>query len=296
MSIAVPAASKSPSQLFPWLVTYLPHITQSWGQNGETGVDLGTPYGTPITSLTYGSIENFGFYGGGGVVSVHSKIDGKDTTVYYQHLDVINSALSVGQAIIPGDLLGWSGGQLSGGYHPVTCCSSGPHTEVGRDVDYGGIWGKQYQQNSNPVPWLQRLVNGDVSAQGVYSPGSPTDAAGNQLQNMFSPFVPQIGSGAITGQDDWPDFCINLESAEIVVNPFEGQNLDFNPVDGAPGLGILGNVLWIDAKGIFIRAAIILLGFMIAARVILSIIPVQQIIENAEQGVEKAGAAGAMLV
>ena len=105
-------------------------VTQAHGVNGETGVDIGTPFHTPLTALASGQVvsASYGPWGGDIFVAVQQ---GAQTLYYnYHHLDQI--MVSVGQQIGAGTLLGLSGGQLSGGSHPATSqWSSGPHTEFG---------------------------------------------------------------------------------------------------------------------------------------------------------------------
>lgn len=155
---SAPIYSSNAARLWPWLITGLQDVTQTWGQNGETGVDLGLELDTPITSLTAGRVSGAGYYGGGGVVSVHSVVMGRVRSVYYQHLDLISPGIGVGSLVVPGQLIGWSGGQLSGGHHPSTPrFSSGPHLEVGLDAPYGGMWAP-VGPNVDPLPWLLSLA------------------------------------------------------------------------------------------------------------------------------------------
>lgn len=141
---------------FPWLTQN--EITQRYGEHGETGIDLGMVVGTPITSLTPGVIgPGSGYDSTGGFVGVLSQINGEKVAVYYQHLDLL--AVSDGQHVSAGTLLGYSGGQTSGGHHPAWQGSSGPHVEVGVNFPWGGgrnpeHWGPNY----DPLPLLQALA------------------------------------------------------------------------------------------------------------------------------------------
>lgn len=148
-------------KLWPWLFPLTP--SQFWGENGEKGIDLGLALHTPITSLTLGTVISTGWYGGGGVVCVASQLPNfGPASVYYQHLDTI--AVKLNQVVHLGDLIGLSGGQLTGGEHPVTCCSTGPHIEVGINPPPYGIW-KSLGPNVNPLPWLQHLAQFGPSAR-----------------------------------------------------------------------------------------------------------------------------------
>jgi len=105
-------------------------ITQGYGQHGEQGVDLGTPYGTPISSLFEGVVTRADFNPWGGEVDIAVQGGGFLGTEKILHLDTID--VQKGQHVNLSTLLGLSGGQTSGGNHPVTDprYSTGPHTEI----------------------------------------------------------------------------------------------------------------------------------------------------------------------
>ena len=106
-------------------------ITQSHGANGELGVDLGTPFGTAITDVFGGKVVDASYGPWGGDVHVLTTApSGQPIWQEFLHLDQIR--VSPGQMVNPGDLIGYSGGQLSGGTHPAPApYSTGPHTEFG---------------------------------------------------------------------------------------------------------------------------------------------------------------------
>src|SRR5690242_10942552 len=68
---------------------YMNPITQYYNGTYEMGEDLGTPQGTPIISLVSGRLVGAGFYGGGGVVTVQTTLNGATADLYVQHLDSI---------------------------------------------------------------------------------------------------------------------------------------------------------------------------------------------------------------
>lgn len=159
---------------------WLGEITQPFGVHGETGVDIGLPYHTPVYALTSGPVLGSGYYGGGGVVSQKSPLNllnlitGQES-VYYQHLD--ENAVSAGQYVPRGGLIGYSGGQIGYGHHPSDPkFSSGPHIEVGINAPYGGMW-DPLGKNVNPKPLLQEI------AQGGTGSGPPCDWVGFSLCN-----------------------------------------------------------------------------------------------------------------
>lgn len=126
-------------------------ISQAHGVNGEQGIDLATPFHTPITALYAGTVLWAGrtawSQGGssGGLVEVSNNIPGKGVLVsYYLHLDT--ATVKPGDKVQMGQVLGLSGGQLSGGQWPVVNSggfySSGPHSEYGIYPAFQGPFGQ----------------------------------------------------------------------------------------------------------------------------------------------------------
>lgn len=234
-------ATKQPiGPFWPWLHQGLENVTQHYGQNGETGIDMGLPMGTPITSLTNGTVLGHGYYGGGGVVSVGSFINNVATSVYYQHLDTI--APEIDHATTPvhvkaGDLLGYSGGQLSGGTHPSQPkFSSGPHLEVGLNAPYGGMW-HPLGKNSDPEPWLRHLD----------SQNHPDGGALNSLASFFQ----QTAGGGVQVNNGWLPFLRDLDAAETIP-PFDGGVAGTNTIASLVGM----------VRGTFVRLLIVIVGLV----------------------------------
>lgn len=157
----------------PW---YGFSITQGYGKNGEKGVDLGTPFHTPITSLYGGTVRWAGRTewsdgtSSGGEVTIVCNVPGYGIeTSYYLHLDEVY--VKSGDTVTQGQIIGLSGGQLSGGNWPVkngknVILSTGPHTEFGFNAPWVSGPGSQidptfaiYQARSNTLP----IVNPDGS-------------------------------------------------------------------------------------------------------------------------------------
>lgn len=104
--------------------TYNPNVwdTPHWA------VDLATPFHTPITAMKSGKVVQADYAPWGGEVFI--KPDDGSTEYYYYHFD--ENEVKSGQHVNAGDLVGLSGGQTSGGLHPVTDGeSTGAHTHVG---------------------------------------------------------------------------------------------------------------------------------------------------------------------
>lgn len=224
-----------PQNVITELKAWLSDISQKWGVNGETGIDIGThgKIDQPVYSVTGGTVVGVGYYGGGGVVAVKSNIDyggiNGPASIYYQHLD--EDLARLGETISPGQLIGLSGGQLSGGQHPSSpAYSTGPHIEIGINAPYGSanksIW-SPLGKNVNPQQFFTDLMNGNTSVLGTGNgpgsipvvtgvqnavnnvtdipsaiaslPGNLTSAVGSAITNAFKTEESNLG---ITGLSD----------------------------------------------------------------------------------------------
>lgn len=172
------------SSLGGQVTNWLANITQHYGQNQETGIDVYLPYHTPVYALASGPVLATGYYSGGGVVSTEIA---NDKSLYYQHLSDI--AVSPSQQVQAGDLIGYSGGQIGYGDHPATGNSSGPHIEVGINAPYGAnsLW-HPLGNSMDVTPFLnqfqQALALNDIGTRntgtGIIIP-NPLQAVGNSV-------------------------------------------------------------------------------------------------------------------
>lgn len=158
-------------------------ITQAHGQNGELGVDIGTPYHTPLSAIYGGTVLDAGYHAWGGQVDIQSILpNGQKVIEQFLHLDLINGNVKPGASVAPGQYIGLSGGQTSGGYHPVQnrpdfTFSTGPHTEFGL---YTGTPGARTALN--PTSWL-RL---GPQQTGTGSSGTASSGTGGTSSNSGS--------------------------------------------------------------------------------------------------------------
>lgn len=159
---------------FPWLTQNL--ITQRFGQNGETGIDIGMAMDTPITSPVAGKVVGVGVDPTGAYLGIETSLAGQRVALYIQHLD--QTVVAKGESVKPGTLLGYSGGQLSGGVHPASPkYSTGPHIEIGFNAPWGsGRNPNHLGPNFDPLPALQALAQGGV-------PSGVAGISGNVVQS-----------------------------------------------------------------------------------------------------------------
>lgn len=107
---------------------------RGWGGHRiHEGTDIFAGYGVPARSTTYGVIEVRGWnpYGGWRI----GIRDLNNIYHYYAHLSGFNKKLDIGDAVAPGDVLGWVG---SSGYgKPGTSGKFPPHLHYGLYRDNG---------------------------------------------------------------------------------------------------------------------------------------------------------------
>jgi murein DD-endopeptidase MepM/ murein hydrolase activator NlpD len=185
-------------------------------------VDIPTPYATPITDLLAGTVVKSDYAPWGGEVFVKLA---NGLQEYFYHLSSLN--VSVGQSVQPGQLIGLSGGQNSGGNHPVSSLySSGPHVHFGitnGQVVNSGPAGQQYYGidptsiiSAAKAGTLAGVGNGGTSINTTtgYSITDPTgiSQAINSLNSTLEG-VNQIGTFAqntntFLNNTDWKDVGI----------------------------------------------------------------------------------------
>lgn len=245
-------------------------ITQGYGQNGEKGVDLGTPFHTPITALFAGTVTWAGrtrwSAGGssGGEVCIVCNLPGRGVfTSYYLHLDTAN--VKVGDKVPAGALIGLSGGQLSGGNWPVVnigaTFSNGPHTEFG----FNAPWVSGPGHQIDPTWAIQAARNGTLPHTTVdgsyvtlgYTTGAssttptPVEVSPDLVAASLLAFskVSSSTHRVITQPRGFDGLCEQLDAAE--------QFPDFNPMNPFGSVfGFLPAVL-IRTFGVLVGLAIL---------------------------------------
>lgn len=136
-------------------------------------------------------------------------------------------------------------------------------------------------------PW-GAYTNGSYAAhlsevEAVIGPNGEKVGSGNTLYNTYIAPV----TDPITADSSWSDFCKALDEQCALSNPFEGD-LNFNPVDGSPAFGEIGAAMWSNTTALAVRTFLILLGVVMAGWIIISVIPLHQIVEDASQDTKQA--------
>lgn len=125
--------SEAEQAVTPW---YGYKVTQPFGVNGEQGIDIGTPFHTPVSMLYPGTVHDASYQPWGGQVIVDTMIPGVGQVQEYMiHLDEISPDIKPGAQIAAGQYIGLSGGEnpgFPGAEHPADPkFSSGLHVEWG---------------------------------------------------------------------------------------------------------------------------------------------------------------------
>lgn len=280
------------AKVWPWLLPLArPHITQyfkgGFNGSGENGIDLGMPAGTPVTALYAGTVLTSGYYGGGGVVTTESSVPGLGVaSVYYQHLDLNAPAMVPGRKVKVGDVIGWSGGQLSGGHHPSEPrFSSGPHIEIGFNAPFGknGLW-HPLGPNVNPLPYLQKLVANGPSTTDIVTSSAPPPA--QTVQTSFTNFT--RGTGPVGDSFVAVETRLN-DDMTIAYPSIGGDWTKIMPWNWGQTTQDVQQVVVQDIEALLLRGICILLGISIFLAFIFALAkPV------AETALPVAGAAAAL--
>lgn len=142
-------------------------------------VDIGTPFHTPITAFKSGKVVQADYAPWGGEVFIQP--DDGSTEYYFYHFD--ENDVVQGQHVIAGQTLGLSGGQNSGGKHPIsTQWSTGPHTHVGFFTGW------------EATPIGTRSVGPDITAtiKNLAIGGIPPDNGTTETQNIAGFTIPSM--------------------------------------------------------------------------------------------------------
>lgn len=94
------------------------------GCDYHTGIDIGTPSGTPVYATANGTVAalTYKYHCGGNMIFIHHNVNGTHYTSVYMHLQSIN--VSKGDTVTKNTVIGYSGG---GSSTPWDSCTTGPH-------------------------------------------------------------------------------------------------------------------------------------------------------------------------
>lgn len=229
-------------------------VTQAYGQHGEKGVDLGTPFHTPVTALFAGTVRFAGrtqWSGGGssgGEVTIVCNVPGLGPmTSYYLHLDT--ATVKPGDKVPQGAVIGLSGGQLSGGQWPVVNVggffSNGPHTEFG----FNAPWVSGPGHPVDPTPYILAARAGTLPATTIDGSGSTLTLSSQGATPAAQVWTPTLVESVIlqsftvaatthktvTEPTGWDGMCQAIDYAEQFpefnwLNPFGSVWADLPPL------------------------------------------------------------------
>jgi len=187
---------------------------QSYGGSVEHGVDIGTPFHTPITNLYGGVVTDVSRHGWGYQVGILTNLPGIGPVIeYFQHLDIPN--VVKGQFVAAGALIGLSGGQTSGGNAPNSPqYSSGPHTEFGFDAPWIGGVTPSMPKSFNPTSYLTGQGAGPDPCANVTDPFAHATCV---AVNAVSPSAAQGITGTANTLSGTDQFLQKLQSPDLWV-------------------------------------------------------------------------------
>jgi murein DD-endopeptidase MepM/ murein hydrolase activator NlpD len=268
---------------FPWLQYPITHgyITQYIPSQWDTphyACDLGMPMHTPITSMVNGRVRTANYQAWGGQIFITPTSPtngGADWYVY--HLDVIQ--VNPGDTVTIGQQIGLSGGQNSGGSHPVpTTYSSGPHTHTGWFTKYVNLPGGTGPYGPDITPQIDSYKrNGASGTGGAASLGyiNNTNPGPGGIPT-FSPLLAQVHETLV----DTPGFygiALALDEAEQFpgfINLMSSTNdMKISGIDtGIDPIGFVRSILATVTDNFvpfLIRSGLFLLGFLLVAALLL---------------------------
>lgn len=159
------------------------YIDTYQGANTDTphfAEDFGTPQDTPLYFLESGTIviEDQQDWGG----EIFLKPDSGNPEEYFYHLDKFAN-YKVGDHVNAGDIIGYSGGQNTGGtMNTAPQWSTGPHTHFGEFTNYA-----QTPVGSRPYgPSPDALIQ-NAQAQGLQGTGQPLALANSSQPSSSNP-------------------------------------------------------------------------------------------------------------
>lgn len=235
-------------------------VSQGYGQNGEQGVDVATPFHTPISNLYSGTVVEAQYGSAGGIVGIATNVPGLGQVVeYFLHLDLINVAK--GQIVKVGQIVGLSGGETPaqaptlGGLHPAQPqFSTGPHTE------FGFFQGLPFmsQNAGNPLGFLHPDTSSNTPT------ASGTTGTGNS--NGSSSSVPAYCNIPVLGGLLCPQQAQVATAVNIAQNGQKVQQFIDNPI-GYTFSTLLGPLATsLENVGFFILALmLIFIGIVLIA-------------------------------
>lgn len=253
-------------------------------------VDIGMPMRTQIGSVVNGTVYQADYaiwagQPGGGEVFIHNDAGGPDWYVY--HLDQIN--VKVGQHVSVGDLIGLSGGQNSGGSHPVSpMWSTGPHLHTGWFTGYKNTSIGSRPYGPDFTTYLNQLKSGNFPAatggggSADFGNGPVTNLTGdvnNLVGNVLtlfgvnpapaSPsFLDQIHQ-TLTTHDGFYGIALAIDEAE----QFPGyENLTTGPFDFVGMVRSVGATITDNFVPFAIRSGLVTLGLIIVVLLVAKLV------------------------
>lgn len=233
-------------------------------------VDMQTPFHTQITSLVNGIVKTADFQPWGGQVFITGGTGGSQFYVY--HLDTIS--VKVGQSVSIGTPIGLSGGQNSGGSHPISSqWSSGPHTHAGLFTKFVSTQNGTIPYGPNIIPLITALRAG----KGVVINGAPFQLGvpGGTTIATYVPLLTQVHN-TLTNVPGFYGLALAIDEAEQFPGWIDLTD-PYKQIAGVP-VDVVGTIRSIGATAadnfvpLVVRGDCIMLGFAILFLLVVKIV------------------------
>ena len=258
---------------------YVPNKIASDWDSPHFAVDIAMPMNTPIGAAISGTVKQAdyavwsGKAGGGEVfITPDTGSAGGSQQWYVYHLN--NISVKVGQHLNVGDLVGYSGGQNSGGTHNVDpMWSNGPHLHTGW---FDGSYVQGRPHGTDFVPYLNQMKAGKFSTAGaIATSGELTSSTagtfgftlGYEQGGAFTTLSQQVHQ-TLTQNDGFYAIALAVDEAEqfpgyvnVATGPF-----DITGIIRSMGLSIADNTI-----PLVLRGGMMLLGTFILLMLIVKL-------------------------
>lgn len=198
-----------------------PDLYAQWGFPGHNGVDFGVPNATPVKAAAAGVVDKVSFENGGYGNYVKLRHTDGATTFYTYYAHLLNAAVSAGQSVAAGDVVGYS---------DSTGASSGPHLHFGLRIMEQN---PAYKGYLDPLPYLTagggEPSGGEISGA-IDIPEMEFEVAAETLNvrsgpGITYPILEQLTQGAVVSGKR-----LHSESAWIELAPGKWCALTFDGV------------------------------------------------------------------
>lgn len=245
------------------------YITQDRGVGSGTphyANDIQTPFHTQLGAPWDGTVitppggeGNYPAWGGQIFVRMSTG------SVYYMyHLDLLYK--TPGTKVKQGEVLGLSGGQTSGGYHPATVGSNGPHTHFGFWTKFVKVNGGRTSIPYGPdiTPSIAALRAGSGISPDVGKGGSGSSSLVETAQMVLSGGKTPL---TLAPNADVTELLWAFDQVLELRNPFDGVQTSGNLFDAVGAAVQVGGNIVDDMSAAVVRLVFLIAGLFVLFKI-----------------------------